>query len=122
MKFESAPDTRCVPVDYSGLWTAWNRDQTRIVGSGHTFEQAKRAAAAAGEQSIVLAKVPPLSSGRRVWRWSQVVAVFISLVPGIASALTEDERPESTPTVATVSTVSNEELTDSVDAEESELR
>jgi hypothetical protein len=63
-----------VPGELRGKWVAWDRDQTRIVASGHTFEEAKGAAGAAGESSVLMARVPT-----RVGRpMLYMVAVFIS--------------------------------------------
>jgi hypothetical protein len=47
-----------VPVEYAGRWIAWSRDGTRIVASGTTLDEAVQAAANAGEQEPVFAKVP----------------------------------------------------------------
>jgi hypothetical protein len=47
-----------VPKEYAGQWIALNRDQTAIIVSGRTFEDARSAAQAAGESRPVLAKVP----------------------------------------------------------------
>lgn len=47
-----------VPREYAGQWIAWDRRQTKIVGSGRTFAEAKQRAEAAGEADPVLAKVP----------------------------------------------------------------
>ena len=46
---------------YGGLWIAWNKKITRIVGSGRTFDEAIRAAERAGELKPVLEKVLPLN-------------------------------------------------------------
>jgi hypothetical protein len=47
-----------VPRKYAGQWIAWNRDRTAIVASGRTFDEARRAAEAAGEAAPILAKAP----------------------------------------------------------------
>ena len=47
-----------VPLEYAGKWIAWNHEGTRIVASGRTFQEAKDAAAAAGETDPVLGKAP----------------------------------------------------------------
>jgi hypothetical protein len=56
-----------------------NRDQSRILGSGETFEEAKSVAGAAGESSVFLGRV---GEARHWWRWGPslvyVVAVYIS--------------------------------------------
>jgi len=77
-----------VPPELAGQWIAWNRDQTRIVGCGNTFEEAKQRAAEAGECAVFLAKAPAgkrwLGHGRRVL---YMVAVFISLAQGAGDAV-----------------------------------
>jgi Family of unknown function (DUF5678) len=56
---EEKPKSRpIVPIEYAGMYIVWNRDQTRIVASGRTLEDALRAAKEAGEEDPVLAKVP----------------------------------------------------------------
>ncbi len=52
------PVVPIVPRKYAGLWIAWNRAQTAIVASGRTFEDARRAAAEAGELAPIFAKAP----------------------------------------------------------------
>jgi hypothetical protein len=47
-----------VPRKYAGQWIAWNRAQTAVVASGRTFDEARRAAEAAGEPNPILAKAP----------------------------------------------------------------
>jgi hypothetical protein len=47
-----------VPMQYSGLWVAWNEAQTEIVGSGRTLAEANDAARSRGELRPLLAKVP----------------------------------------------------------------
>jgi hypothetical protein len=47
-----------VPRRYAGLWIAWDRLQTKVIASGRTFADAKRAALAAGEPDPLLAKAP----------------------------------------------------------------
>ncbi len=51
-------ETPPVPIEYAGKWIAWNQQETRIVASGHTFQEAAEAAAAAGEKFPVFAKAP----------------------------------------------------------------
>jgi hypothetical protein len=66
---------------YAGRWIAWKRDQTTIVGTGRTFEEAKQAATAAGESAVLLARVPALQHRIRLGRpLLYIVAVFISQV------------------------------------------
>ena len=47
-----------VPSRYSGLWIAWNREQTQIVASGPTLTAAHEAAIATGELQPILTKAP----------------------------------------------------------------
>ena len=47
-----------VPKQYAGQWVAWNKDRSEIIASGRTFEEARRAAEAAGESKPILAKAP----------------------------------------------------------------
>jgi hypothetical protein len=47
-----------VPIKYAGQWIAWNGQQTRIIASGSTWQEARQAAIAAGEPDPVLDKVP----------------------------------------------------------------
>ena len=70
-----------VPAEYANMWVAWDRNQTRIVASGATFDEAKRAAAAKGHRAIILTKVAPAPHrGRRSLPVVYAVAVFISQV------------------------------------------
>jgi hypothetical protein len=50
--------TPAVPKEYSGKWIAWDFERTRILASGTTMVEAKRAAEAVGETRPILAKVP----------------------------------------------------------------
>ncbi len=52
-----------VTEEYSGKWIAWNEEQTRIVASGETFDEAEEAAKKAGVKRPVMEKVPPLEGG-----------------------------------------------------------
>lgn len=45
-----------IPAEYDGQWVAWDRNQTRIIANGHTFDEVKRKAAEAGESFVILAK------------------------------------------------------------------
>ena len=47
-----------VPIEYAGLWIAWNHECTRIVASGRTVADVVKAAAAAGETDPIFAKAP----------------------------------------------------------------
>ena len=74
------PPGGALPSDSSGKWIAWNREQTRTIAIGRTFAEVKQAAAAAGEHSVLMAKIPPpearsLFPGYHVLH---VIAVFIS--------------------------------------------
>ena len=51
-------ETPIVPAIYGGKWIAWNFHRTRILAIGLTFDEAKQAAEALGENKPVLAKVP----------------------------------------------------------------
>ena len=55
---EPLPEAPVVPLEYAGLWIAWDRDHTRIVASGRTIEAAFEAAIAAGEPEPILARAP----------------------------------------------------------------
>ncbi len=47
-----------VPLEYAGLWIAWNHEGTRIIASGRTVEDVIQAAAQAGESRPMFAKAP----------------------------------------------------------------
>jgi hypothetical protein len=64
---------------YAGQWVAWNREQDRVISSGRTFDEAKQAAAAAGEPAVILSKASPADSQHPHWLCS--VAVFIAVGP-----------------------------------------
>jgi hypothetical protein len=55
---ESLPEKPIVPLEYAGLWIAWNRDHTRIVASGQTIDAAFEAAIASGEAEPILGRAP----------------------------------------------------------------
>jgi hypothetical protein len=65
-----------------GRWVAWDREQTRLLATGNTFEEAKLAAAATGERSVTLAKLTT-SGARRKLRWAHVMAVFVAMTPSL---------------------------------------
>ncbi len=67
-----------VPKELTGRWVAWDRGQTRIVGSGRTFDEAKHSAASAGQSAVLMARVPEHPRGRFGRALSSMVAVFIS--------------------------------------------
>jgi hypothetical protein len=47
-----------VPKEYAGKWIAWNCNQTEIVASGQTADEAEDLARKRGEEFPILAKVP----------------------------------------------------------------
>ncbi|MDZ4659587.1 MAG: DUF5678 domain-containing protein [Bythopirellula sp.] len=47
-----------VPREYAGRWIAWNHEQTKIVASGRTLDEARQAAESAGEVDPIMAKAP----------------------------------------------------------------
>jgi hypothetical protein len=55
---EPLPESPVVPLEYAGLWIAWDRGHTRIVASGLSFNAAYQAAIAAGEPEPILGKAP----------------------------------------------------------------
>jgi hypothetical protein len=55
-----------IPIEFSGLWIAWNFDETKILASGSSYSKAKRSALATGEPRPVLVKAPPANSARRL--------------------------------------------------------
>jgi hypothetical protein len=55
---EPTPERPIVPLEYAGLWIAWDRDHARIVASGQTIEAAFEAAIAAGEPEPILGRAP----------------------------------------------------------------
>jgi hypothetical protein len=67
-----------LPKELSGKWVAWDRDETRIVATGDTFDEAKQSAAAAGQSAVLMARVPMSSQFRFRRPLLSMVAVFIS--------------------------------------------
>jgi hypothetical protein len=67
-----------VPKELTGKGVAWDRGQTRIVGSGRTFDEAKDSAAAAGQSAVLMARVSEHHRGRFGRPLLSIVAVFIS--------------------------------------------
>ena len=53
-----ALETPVVPQECGGKWIAWNYERTKILATGRTFGETKRAAEALGETKPVLAKAP----------------------------------------------------------------
>ena len=53
-----------VPKEYSGQWIVWDRQRTKILGSGENLKELKAAALAAGENEPVYEWVPP--ANRRI--------------------------------------------------------
>jgi hypothetical protein len=47
-----------VPIEYAGKWIVWDFDETRIIASGRSYEEAKKAAEATGEKRPILEKTP----------------------------------------------------------------
>lgn len=47
-----------VPLEYAGLWIAWNHERTRIIASARTVEEVVKAAEATGEKDPLFAKAP----------------------------------------------------------------
>ncbi len=47
-----------VPLEYCGKWIAWDFDETKIIASGLSYAETKRAAQATGEDRPVLVKAP----------------------------------------------------------------
>ena len=68
MQSEGRFTSQELSADFAGLWTVWDREEKRMIGSGHTFEEAKQAAADAGESSMILAKAPSASFFGRAGR------------------------------------------------------
>lgn len=52
------PERPVVPLEYAGLWIAWDRSHTRIVASGTSLIETLDAAIAAGEPRPILGKAP----------------------------------------------------------------
>lgn len=55
---EQSIEPPSVPKEYSGKWIAWNFERTKIIASGRTWLETKRAAEATGEKRPILAKAP----------------------------------------------------------------
>lgn len=47
-----------IPLKYAGKWIAWNADQTKIVSSGETIQEARHKASQKGEKTPWMDKVP----------------------------------------------------------------
>lgn len=58
MKSRSTEKDIVVPIEYAGKWIAWNADQTKILSSGETIQDARNKAFQAGEKTPWLDKVP----------------------------------------------------------------
>ena len=56
MTFMQPPPT--VPIEHCGKWIAWDFDETKIIATGQSYEETKKAAQATGEQRPVLVKAP----------------------------------------------------------------
>lgn len=46
---------------YAGLWIAWNKRATRIIGTGRTLDEVSHAAEKAGEAKPIFEKVLPMN-------------------------------------------------------------
>ena len=55
---EKKDKNTAVPREYCGKWIAWNHDRTRIVASGLTYVETRKAAEAAGEPHAYITKAP----------------------------------------------------------------
>jgi hypothetical protein len=68
------------PWQFGERWVVRSRDQSRIIGSGNTLDEACRAAASAGESSVWCIRVPKPGNpwSRRGFR---TVAVFVARIP-----------------------------------------
>ena len=47
-----------VPTKYAGKWIAWNDDQSKILGSGRTLHDARKAVKTKDGKQPIFAKVP----------------------------------------------------------------
>ena len=47
-----------VSIEYCGKWIAWDFDETKIIASGPSYAETKKAAQARGEERPVLVKAP----------------------------------------------------------------
>lgn len=101
-----ATDQLLASSENVGRWMAWNREQTRLLAIGNTFEEAKLAAAATGEQSVTMARLTT-SGPRRKPRWAHVMAVFVAMTPGLNFATSGDDARSDAPT--SVSTCATED-------------
>ena len=109
----SIPISSSVARKYTGAWVAWNRDQTKIVGSGPTFDEAKRAAARGGETSVISGRIPTSRSWlQKSRRLIHMVAVFVSLAPvGLSPGDAMARAPADAGQVVTI-----EDLDDGINA------
>ena len=71
----------------TGMWVAWNREQTQIVATGRTLDEAKQAGAKAGHRAMIITKVSPRKS-RSGYSLAIVyaVAVFVAQAVPLLSA------------------------------------
>ena len=51
-----------VPIEYAGMWIAWDHEMSRIVATGNTLAEVLQYAKEAGESDPVLDKVPPANT------------------------------------------------------------
>ena len=119
MESSTRRNTPPVPAEFAGQWIAWNRDQTQIVASGSSFNQVKERAAALGESSVVLAKVPSRDRLSRHGRHLiYMVTVFISLAQGAPDTLPSSSLGmQSSPAATGGSTLWSDDV-DDVDDED----
>ena len=47
-----------VPIEFAGKWIAWDFHETKIIASGQSYSETKKAAYAAGDDRPILEKVP----------------------------------------------------------------
>lgn len=82
---DSATDRLLADARNVGRWMAWDRNQTRLLAIGNTFEEAKQAAAATGEHSVTIAQLTARGPRRKL-RWAHAMAVFVAMAPGLSFA------------------------------------
>jgi hypothetical protein len=52
------PTPPIVPMEFAGKWIAWDFSLSRIIASGHSYEETIQQALATGEKRPVLEKAP----------------------------------------------------------------
>ena len=73
---------KILPDKSTGMWVAWNREQTQVVATGHTFDEAKQAGASAGHRAMIITKVSP-----RKWNSKNSMAIVYSVAVFVAQAI-----------------------------------